>query len=315
LTGPPETKPGLVSVVIPVHDRLRYLPEAVASVLAQTHPHREVVVVDDGSSVDVEASLRSFGAAVRLFRQENQGLGAARNAGMRNARGEYLLFLDDDDALEPTALHELLTTLHGFPGAGWAAGRFSYVDEEGKPRSLRHRGVVTSGDIYPAMIQDNQFGAPCTVLLKRVVAEAAGAFVTDACFRGCEDYDFWLSVARDWPLAASEHIVARYRLHSSNMSRNQDLILGSQLLVLERQRRRARPGFEAQFDEAMARVHFERGDILYKGGRSAEARAEWRASTLLVARSRAQVLSRVAKSYIPSSVRQWLRSWRRGSVS
>ena len=132
MTVLPDAKADLVSVVIPVHDRLRYLTEAVTSVLEQTHPHREVVVVDDGSSVDVERCLRSFGAAVRLFRQENQGLGAARNTGMRNARGEYLLFLDDDDALEPTALRELLTTLHGLPGAGWAAGKFAYVDEEGK---------------------------------------------------------------------------------------------------------------------------------------------------------------------------------------
>ena len=94
------------------------------------------------------------------------------------------------------------------------------------------------------------------------------------------------------------------------MSRNQDLILGSQVLVLERQRRRARPGSEALFDEAMAALRFERGDILYMEGRSAEARAEWRASVLLVPRSPGQVL-RMAKSHIPSSVRRWLRGWRR----
>jgi Glycosyl transferase family 2 len=314
LTAPPEDKPGLVTVVIPVHDRLRYLPEAVASVLAQTHPHREVVVVDDGSSVDVEPSLRSFGAAVRLFRQENQGLGAARNAGMRSALGEYLLFLDDDDALEPTALHELLTTLHGFPEAGWAAGKFAYVNEEGELLSLRHHCRFVSGDIYPAMIQENQFGAPCTVLLKREVAEAAGSFLTDDRYRGCEDYDFWLSVARDWPLAASSRTVARYRRHRSNMSRDQGLMLRSQILVLERQRSRARPGSEALFDKAMADLRLERGDRLYLDGRSAEARAEWRASALLAPRSLTELLPRMVKSHIPPSFRGRLRRWRRRGV-
>ncbi|HVQ30480.1 MAG TPA: hypothetical protein VMV21_12905, partial [Vicinamibacteria bacterium] len=72
--------------------------------------------------------------------------------------------------------------------------------------------------------------------------------------------------------------------------------------------------FEARFDEAMARVHFERGDILYMEGRSAEARADWRASALLVPRSPGQLLSRMAKSHIPARLRQWLRGRRRRGV-
>ena len=306
---PADAKARLVSVVIPVHDRLRYLTEAITSVLEQTHPDREVIVVDGGSRVEVEPYLRSFGSAVRLIRQENQGLGAARNAGVREARGDHLLFLDDDDTLEPTGLAVLLSTLKERPGAVWAAGKFAYVDEKGMLLQRRHPCVLVPGDIYPAMITDNQFGAPCCVILKREVV-GEGCFVTDSRFRGCEDYDCWLSIARDWPLATTNDVVARYRLHSSNMSRDQGLLLQSQIVVLEHQRRRARPGFEALFDEALARIHFERGDILYMQGSSAEARAEWRASARLVPRAQGQLLARVAKSHIPVRLRSWLRSRR-----
>jgi hypothetical protein len=144
--------------------------------------------------------------------------------------------------------------------------------------------------------------------VRRDVATAAGGFVTESRFLGCEDYDFWLSVARDWPLAATDAIVARYRRHATNMSGDAGLISRSQILVLERQRGRARPGTELLFDRSIARVRFERGDELYMEGRSAEARAEWHASTRLVPRPLRETVPRLAKSRIPSPWRAWLRA-------
>src|SRR5438128_12692599 len=101
----------LVCVIIPVYNRVQFLRQAIESVLAQTHSAVEIIVVDDGSPIDPGPVVDSFGPAVRLLRKTNGGLASARNVGIANAAGEYLLFLDDDDFLEPDALQTLLVAV------------------------------------------------------------------------------------------------------------------------------------------------------------------------------------------------------------
>lgn len=106
----PSFEPGLVSVIIPTHDRARLLPEAVRSVFEQDHRPLEVVVVDDGSTDDTAEVLERLaaeaphGAALRWLRQPQRGAPAARNAGLRACRGEFILHLDSDDVLLPGKL-------------------------------------------------------------------------------------------------------------------------------------------------------------------------------------------------------------------
>lgn len=104
----------LVSVVVPVYKVEDYVGECLASILAQTHRRIEVVVVDDGSpdaSIDVVNAVAARDRRVRVIRQENAGLGAARNTGVRNARGEMLCFVDSDDTVPPNAIEVMLTSL------------------------------------------------------------------------------------------------------------------------------------------------------------------------------------------------------------
>src|SRR5215213_3125487 len=93
----------LVSVVIPCYNQAHFLGEAIESVLAQSYPNFEIVVVDDGSTDDTSEVAGSY-PKVRLVRQENQGLSGARNAGLARSEGEYVVFLDADDRLRPEAL-------------------------------------------------------------------------------------------------------------------------------------------------------------------------------------------------------------------
>ena len=96
-------KTPLVSVVIPCYNQAHFLGEAIESVLKQTYKHFEIVVVDDGSTDNTSEVARRY-SGIRCIEQANQGLSAARNTGIRESKGEYLVFLDADDRLRPIAL-------------------------------------------------------------------------------------------------------------------------------------------------------------------------------------------------------------------
>ena len=104
-----------VSVVIPTFNCAAYLEEALRSVLAQTHPAREIIVVDDGSTDATASVVASFGAAVSYVFQANAGVAAARNAGMARARGDYIAFLDADDYWAPDKLETQLRLMAACP--------------------------------------------------------------------------------------------------------------------------------------------------------------------------------------------------------
>ena len=113
----------LVSVIIPCYRQSHFLGEAIENALGQTYPHVEIAVVNDGSDDNTEAVATSYGARIRYVFKENGGLPSARNAGIRAARGQYFLFLDADDWLDPHALEWLLDGVQGHPyrivAMGW----------------------------------------------------------------------------------------------------------------------------------------------------------------------------------------------------
>ena len=124
-----------VSVVIPTYNRARWLPGAVDSILAQSSPPAEVVVVDDGSTDETPAVCRGLRSPVRCVRQENAGAAAARNRGIREARCEWVAFQDSDDLWNPEKLEVQWAALARHPEAGWCISGFSVIDEAGRPRS------------------------------------------------------------------------------------------------------------------------------------------------------------------------------------
>jgi glycosyltransferase involved in cell wall biosynthesis len=111
----------MVSVVIPVYNAARFLADAIRSVQAQHHPQIEIVVVDDGSTDGSGEVARSF-AGVRCLPQANLGIAAARNAGVREARGTLLAFLDADDLWTPDKLPRQIEVLHEIPEASFVSG-------------------------------------------------------------------------------------------------------------------------------------------------------------------------------------------------
>ena len=120
----------LVSVVIPCYNQAHFLTEAIESVLAQTSRQFEIIVVDDGST-DNTAEVAARYPGIGYLRQDNQGLAAARNTGLRHSQGDYLVFLDADDRLLPAALESGLDYLSAHPACAFVWGHYLRFTSDG----------------------------------------------------------------------------------------------------------------------------------------------------------------------------------------
>jgi glycosyl transferase family 2 len=223
----------LVSVVIPCYNQAHYLGEAIESVLRQTYPHLEVVVVDDGSR-DNTAEVAARYPGVRCIRQANRGLAEARNTGIRGSNGSYLVFLDADDRLLPLALEAGMNCFSRSVDAGLVWGRFRFIAADGRVL-VDNLGFAIKRDHYISMLRSNFIPMPGSVMYRRSVLETVRGFNTSAKVKGCEDYDLYLRITRQFPVACHDAVVADYRQYGSSMSRNAGLMLQSSLSVLRSQ--------------------------------------------------------------------------------
>jgi glycosyltransferase involved in cell wall biosynthesis len=242
--------PERVSVVITTYNHARFLGQAIESVLEQTTRPLEIIVVDDGSSDRPDLVTAGY-PSVRLIRQENQGLAAARNTGWRASTGAFVVFLDADDRLLPEALTINLATFASDPRCGFVYAAYRMIDEAGLPVSSTHlRGA--GEDPYAALLRGNCVGMHATVMYPRDRLEAVGGF--DAGLRACEDYDLYLRLARRFPVAWAEACIAEYRIHHANMSHDAPMMLEAALKVLRRQETfaRKREDWSLAYDEGVA---------------------------------------------------------------
>jgi glycosyltransferase involved in cell wall biosynthesis len=221
----------MVSVVIPCFNHAHYLTEAIESVLAQTYPHLEVVVVDDGST-DNTSEVAARYPGVRLVRQPNQGRSAARNTGIRQTNGDYLIFLDADDRLLPSCVEAGLDCFRRHPECAFVSGRARVIACDGSPISERPHADI-DGDPFLAMLRHCYVFGTGTVLYRRSVFDQGKGFRT--AMAPCEDFDLYLRIARAFPVWPYDAIVAEYRWHGANTSHQAALILDTSLRVLRSQ--------------------------------------------------------------------------------
>jgi peptidoglycan/xylan/chitin deacetylase (PgdA/CDA1 family)/GT2 family glycosyltransferase len=169
---------------------------------------------------------------VRYVRQENQGLAAARNTGLRHSSGDYLIFLDADDWLLPQAVELGLRQFQAHPECAFVSGHINMVTSDGWPLPGPDPFLLGS-DPYVDLLQDNRVSGIMTVLFRRAVFDAVGVF--DPSLKACEDYDLYLRIARQYLVCSHSAVVAEYRQHGANMSRDSALMLRSAITVLRRQ--------------------------------------------------------------------------------
>ena len=198
----------LVSVIIPVYNREKYIAETIQSVLTQTYDSWEIIIVNDGSVDRSEEIALSFGEQIRYVSQTNQGIGAARNAGVRLAKGAFLAFLDSDDLWIPDKLTKQMAVLLGTPSLDMA---FGYVQPFVSPelRNEERPAIRSATEIMPGY----QAG---TMLIRRDAFHQVGGFETN--WELGEFLD-WYARARDLGLKSFmlPEVVMKRRLHKSNL--------------------------------------------------------------------------------------------------
>lgn len=204
-----------VSVVIPAFNAERTLGEAVRSALAQVPAPLEVLVVDDGSTDATRAVAEGFGPPVRVLTGPNAGPSAARNRGVREARGSWIAFLDADDLWEPGYLAAAEEHLAAHPDTGLLCFGVRVL-EEGRPTAhVIHK--KTPGPVYTTEgLLEGDVGTICTPLVARDVFLAAGGF--DETLRGNEDCHLWLRLSRATVLRQDPRALLLYRRHAGNTS-------------------------------------------------------------------------------------------------
>ena len=216
----------LVSVIIPAYNAASHIGETLDSVLCQTYPRREIIVVDDGSTDDTPRCLEPYRSSIHYIGQENAGVGAARNAGLKTASGDYIAFLDADDLWLPEKLEVQLEGAKKHPESGLIACdgiRFDGTGARGKlfGESLAKRlhaateGEVT-GYVYRDLIKGNLISAPVQTLIPRSVVENMGPMLEDV--HTCEDWDYYLRIALTYPITFHRHLLVRYRHRPSSLS-------------------------------------------------------------------------------------------------
>jgi glycosyltransferase involved in cell wall biosynthesis len=210
-----ETPQATVSVVIACYKQAHLLPQAIESALHQTYAV-EVILVNDGSP-DNTAEVAARYPRVLLVLQENKGLGEARNTGFRASRGDYVVFLDADDELTPGAIEAHLNCFAEHPDAGFVVGHIDHIDLQGVNIGSP-RWPVLQTNFYEELLKVNHVANTIAVMFRRAIIETLGVFDTRC--SPAEDYHLLLRAARLSPSAHHPCIVAQYRRHSGNMSRN-----------------------------------------------------------------------------------------------
>ena len=217
----------LVSVIIACYNHGKYLSDAIQSVHSQTYQYFELIVVDDGSVDNTKTVCLNY-PKVKYVYQENAGLSAARNMGVKHANGDYVVFLDADDWLLDQALEINLNFLKSDVNAAFVSGGHKlYSELEDKSWNIQQE--VTEKH-YCKLLEGNFIGMHATVMYRIWVFEK---FSFNPSFRFCEDYDLYLQITRFFPMIHHTTLIAVYRQHSHNMSSNYPEMMRYALLVLD----------------------------------------------------------------------------------
>ena len=221
-----------VSVIIPTYNRAHLIGRAIRSVLNQTYQDFEIIVVDDGSTDNTEEVVKGFNdGRIRYIRHdENRGGAAARNTGIRAAKGEYIAFQDDDDEWLPGKLEKQIKALEGAPPeVGVVYTDFRRFDERSTNELKPTKVMQVSGDIHGDLLEDNFIGTP-TVLVRRGCFDKVGMF--DEELPRFQDWELWIRISKYYHFKhIREALVNSYEIPGGISSNAQARAIARELIL------------------------------------------------------------------------------------
>lgn len=300
-----------VTAVIPCHRGERFIRAAIDSVLAQTFRDLEVVVADDSSADRSAEIVESYGPPVRLVRVRHGNTQATRNAAIAASDSELVGLLDQDDVWWPEKLARQIACLDADPRLGLCYTDTRGVDPTGRELTEQHNPLQVPRDWTDGLgrLLRVNIMAASTVLLRRSALERVGPF--DPAFHLAGDWDLWLRIAEEFPIAAVPEVLIDYGWHGGNLSRARAAILEEGIAVQEQalsriarhprwsHERALVPARRAARRKLAARCS-ELGLLLAREGRRADA-LSWHARSLRL------------RPLQPRTWSRWLRTWGSGA--
>jgi glycosyltransferase involved in cell wall biosynthesis len=249
----------LITVIMPVYNGERYLEKAVRSVLAQSYPNFELILVDDCSSDQSTQIIEKYlpdQRVVYLRNTKNTGVASSRNRALEHAKGEFITFHDQDDLWLPNKLSLQMDALRQNPDVGLLHTRYARIDTEGELlpeyRSLceqafgNNRAETYVGDVFEEIFISNDI-QPLTSIIPKKVLDEVGWFNPD--LPGVDDYELWLRIAQRYPIGHLQTITGFWRMHGAQQSKQ-----GYAMLLI---RLKAMDTFLATYPDATKRVNRE----------------------------------------------------------
>ncbi|MBM4035209.1 MAG: glycosyltransferase [Planctomycetes bacterium] len=308
-----------VSVIIPAFNAERYLRETLQSVLAQTYRDLEVIVVDDGSTDGTAALAETFASEVaqasrlcpvRVIRQANAGPSAARNRGIREARGELIAFLDSDDLWLPDKLAEQVPLFGGtgVPPVGLVYCHAERMDSEGRPLPTA-QAPKPVGRVFKDFLLRNHCPTSAAVV-RRQCFEACGYLPEDMVW--AEDWHLWLRLARRYDFAAVPRILVRHRVHPGALTKHlEKAYLGARRVLETALEPGDPPGLRAARRRGLHRLDRNQALNLLALGETRSARSCFRRA-IANGPGDPHAWAGLAASLLPAALRRPLmRAWKR----
>ena len=258
-----------VSAIITAYNSERFINDAIASVMAQTRPIDELVVIDDGSTDDTAKVVSFyFEKGIRYIWQPNRGDSTAKNRGIQETTGEYIAFLDADDIWLEDKTKQQMDFLLSHPDIALVSGAEWWWDVARNKCHLKVQSPKKESAIRREILIGNCIGNPSQVIMRRSVLKEVGLF--DPCVRWGEDWELWIRVASQYKVAILPEPVIVYRWHVDNLSHttNWEKITRDEWDISRLSIAKFRPAWQRPFlmVRAWSNVTLSRADFLFEQG-------------------------------------------------
>lgn len=221
-----------VSVIIPTYNRAHTVSRAIQSVLNQTYQDFEIIVVDDCSTDNTEEVVKGFNDSRICYirHEQNRGGSAARNTGIRIARGEYIAFLDSDDEWLPNKLAEQMRVFYSDRNCGAVYTDLLHVCKDGHAEV--HKGYHPEGWILKDLLVTNVVGSASSVVVKRECFKVVGLF--DEKLPSCQDWDMWIRIAKHYTFRSIPEPLVKYLWHQEQISTNFEAVWRGHMAIMRK---------------------------------------------------------------------------------